>query len=812
MRNISILFIAFLSVFVSTKSFSQAMPVFNDPLRIREVESYTEKLDLSTPQKEAVLQAYDQYVVAFERVREGEIQKFEDLVTDFAERFGFMQFQIPEREEIHTLISKGKRAMKSIERVDNAFFDSIIGMLTETQQRILKRIRNDRELSAYRIIVLEMLKELNKSARPNLTQLVNSVLESESPEIMNVLETYERRMVNLAKDSLDTMIEVIDLALDMVDEMGLRGMKREEMIMMFIEEEKMIDLKAKGDQLLKPLQEQAFEISELNWKTWKQIDSQIDGEFRRPLAIKYFSTGFRDSIKGYANLDRRFEKAFDLGDLSEGQKQELLALRSDYDNRSLSLSTKFAKILVQQWKYRTIDQQSGVASTEYDSAIEQADASREKLVDNTRSRLDGILGASLVAVLDDKKEKKKSKDNFRNDSSAGETETIIIEDDQTVVSLFRGVEIPKPMTSSFATKIASQLGLDDEGEDIVTALFNDYREKYDELHKQMRDQSLSPEQDTTLGFGARLRKRQELTDKASKAIEMLDTAFFDDLAAVTGFARDDRFVLMLEQFRMRKRISRTSSPWGYQGKTLDLVDIFIVEDEPLSLSVQGSALLEKAMLSYRQVADELFMQIAKTEYDMNHISDGMMLANEMDQSASSAKMVANMQMRWRDAFAAIRAAKQALARGNQELVTALLVELPKEDYWALRMHFVKAAYPKIFKDKSDAKTMLAAAVEIPSLDSAQQGEITRMAEQYRSSYWDICESMITINESVAFAESDGKIMTKDDMKRSIEEEKLKFQRSELNDRIRMRLRMVLNEDQIKQVPGLRPTVTASAEK
>ena len=128
------------------------------------------------------------------------------------------------------------------------------------------------------------------------------------------------------------------------------------------------------------------------------------------------------------------------------------------------------------------------------------------------------------------------------------------------------------------------------------------------------------------------------------------------------------------------------------------------------------------------------------------------------------------------------------------------------------MRYVKVAYPRIFKDTGDATTMLKAAQAIATLNPQQQGEITRMESQYAKEYWSICESMIAINEEAAFAESTGKLMSQGDMKRSIDEEKLRFQRSELNDRVRMRLRMTLNEDQVKEVPGLRLTVTAAAEK
>ena len=70
--------------------------------------------------------------------------------------------------------------------------------------------------------------------------------------------------------------------------------------------------------------------------------------------------------------------------------------------------------------------------------------------------------------------------------------------------------------------------------------------------------------------------------------------------------------------------------------------------------------------------------------------------------------------------------------------------------------------------------------------------------------------MIENHKSNASATSGEKMVTKEDMYRQLKLETLRFDRNELNDRVRMRLRMTLNEDQIKNVPGLRPTVTARA--
>ena len=128
------------------------------------------------------------------------------------------------------------------------------------------------------------------------------------------------------------------------------------------------------------------------------------------------------------------------------------------------------------------------------------------------------------------------------------------------------------------------------------------------------------------------------------------------------------------------------------------------------------------------------------------------------------------------------------------------------------MHYVKNAFPEIFKDSGNVTTQLDAAASIQSLNQAQRNELERMASQFNDQYWALCESMIEIEESAAFAGKSEGMMPKGRIKRQINESKLRFERSELNDRIRMRLRMVLTNNQIKEVPGLRPSVTASAEK
>jgi hypothetical protein len=107
--------------------------------------------------------------------------------------------------------------------------------------------------------------------------------------------------------------------------------------------------------------------------------------------------------------------------------------------------------------------------------------------------------------------------------------------------------------------------------------------------------------------------------------------------------------------------------------------------------------------------------------------------------------------------------------------------------------------------------MLTAANAIAGLEPAQASKLASVTDAYRSEYWELCEAMINNHKSNATATSGEGMMNKEDVHRQLRLETLRFERKELNDRLRMRLRMVLQEDQIKEVPGLHPSVATANE-
>jgi hypothetical protein len=217
------------------------------------------------------------------------------------------------------------------------------------------------------------------------------------------------------------------------------------------------------------------------------------------------------------------------------------------------------------------------------------------------------------------------------------------------------------------------------------------------------------------------------------------------------------------------------------------------------------------MQSYHQQVAELHSDLHQARYNLAHMEDAMDLVDDSGNDAANAKMAESIQRRWRDAFVAIRDASKAIVLANQIFMDTLLGKLQEDDYWIVRMKYVRTAFPDIFKDSGDASTMLTAAIAIQDLDPSQRSTLEHLASSYKYDYWNLSEKMVENRQSDSKSDSGEKFFTKEDIQREIRLETLRFQRRELNDRVRMRLRMTLNEGQIKEVPGLHPSVAAARD-
>ena len=138
--------------------------------------------------------------------------------------------------------------------------------------------------------------------------------------------------------------------------------------------------------------------------------------------------------------------------------------------------------------------------------------------------------------------------------------------------------------------------------------------------------------------------------------------------------------------------------------------------------------------------------------------------------------------------------------------------MPESDFWKVRIRVcAKGISGCVQKGFRYLRQCLQQRIAIQNLDATQKSTLESLASTYRYDYWNLCEAMIENHQSNAEASSSEGYVDREDVHRQLQLETLRFQRRELNDRLQMRLRMVLNEDQFKFVPGLRPTVSIGKE-
>jgi len=899
-QQFTIAIIIFLTQFMVNDSASaQSMPVFNDPIKVREIEIMASDLDLTTVQTQAFLELYDLYLDDFERVRKGDVQDFEDELTALAEQFGFMNFDIPPRDQLERLIIEGLRSIKSIQRVDSLFFDEVEGILTENQRGLLKKSRTSREISSYNIFLLPMLSQLNRGMGIRLTPIFDQFDIEINPEVQEILSAYEDKYLRECLSSLELMRQMAYSLLDVIDEMGIRGMDQRAMMMQFANPERIEQLKAKADVLLVPMQAKAHDISQLNWRTWKQLDGLLPENDSSILRKQFFSKTYWSAVQGETRVEKYFDRALNLSGLSEDQQISLQELQNSFNTRWKSRSIKHAQMLGRDRQKKTMSMFLGEIDSEFSDELMQFDEERSDLVETTIARIDSILGSDLAPGLKGKnKQLDKSKGGSNKakgtattkDASSGKQtadasdwngQKIVDADDNFIVeigpeedyeiydqtititnqsgeavktleveseSVFvysstdGGVEknrinavsgrtsseessalqMPDAISPSFPKQASEILNLDASGLTAFSALYDDYRDQYNEKYNELRGIGIALD-DSDSDEMEKYKRVRDINNQAMEFVENLEIRFFEDLITLTGISNEDKNLVMLKRFRERQRLNVDQQ--GQSGfnsddtKAVDLVDLYLFSRKAKSLrsNISGEtySTLLRVLNDYHSSIDDSYRNYLDSSDQFRRTQDAMRMLwrTDGDSGASPSGEVADrMRDRWLEDFTNNRDSKRQYLLANQEFISELLNSINENDYWNVRMVFIREAYPDVFRSADDASQMIAVALTLPSLTPEQMSQLKQYSEQYRFDYWNLCEEMIRLYESNAQAQTQSNAwMNQQDMQREIEKETLRFQRKELYDRAQLMLRMILNDDQIKDIPGLRPSADNAAK-
>ena len=827
----------FILVF-SNNANAQFSSIIDKPIRVLELEWMTESLAMTDEQSEALLELYWPYLEEFSIVKQHEINRFVYAIAELDNSFGLMSNEMLDRKIVEDLITKARRSINAVNRVDSVFFDACSEMLTEQQLRTLQTIRISREQLHYKELVIETLGDINEGARVNMDDLFQSSGASPNEDTELILETYRARYLKKIKEGFGELIKMATLALDMVDELGFTGLNGQEIMQMAMADESvMADFKRRGTILFTPLINKASEISQLNWAAWKKLDSLLAQDKAQQLQRLYFNKSFRGVMRPSYAVSLLFYSALELDAINDEQRAALVALNEEFEDKWKKVSLKHATVLEQSRKEMTFAQATREVGSKYDGELAKRRDEIISFVSSYPDSIYSILGTELTQAMQDKKKTRSwgsGTASYRDGSTEKSTTTMrtndkgetvcvtekvkmkdgkVISKETTVkpyVKRIQGViKIPEKLPQTFPGDCAAVLGFDDSSLFIIESVYDDYQESYRDLYADLEQLGKELHEDREHTASTREKKKKETNIRAAEEVAALDSSFFSDLSAVTGLSRDNKDLLMIEQYRQRQRLLAPDDPLGWRGVAndfIDLVGLYVLSEYAkelrASITEESKKMIAESMQNYHATIFEQHDAFVKAERELNQFQ----YSREYEKDR---KKYLEYKSKWSAAYENYRSTKRNLQQAIQQVMDDILESVPEEDFWTVRLEYVKRAYPDVFKDKKDATDLIDAASQTQMIDASQQNKIEELANSHRYSYWELCEKMIKNYQDAIHETKDNPELVKKENERKLELMNLRHERSELNDLARMQLRLILTDNQIDAVPGLKKSAEGS---
>jgi len=513
----------------------------------------------------------------------------------------------------------------------------------------------------------------------------------------------------------------------------------------------------------------------------------------------------------------------------------LLELQAEFKKTWKKKSEKHARIVDKSRKDKTFAQLIRDVGTNYDVELAKISKENREYVAIIKKKFENIVGdETLQAMKEDRKRNRKytGSATYRDGSSEVSTttykkneegktikttvkvrtkegETILTEKIVVLVSSRDKTNdvVPLPIATTFPAMCTTRFGLDQSGQAIIDSVYNGYREQYEEKYSEFTEAANKVNGDKDLSYGERLKKIEEISLASEVAVSVLDTALFDDLVALTGLEREHSDVMVLEHYRLRERTQVPEVIFGRRSdpsSSVDLVDLFLLseqsEDVREELSEEANEIIYSVLKEYHSQVEMQHQSLADARRALKHVQTAMSLDR---------KNYTLLRTKWADAISVARAASDAMKRANHQVLDDILNQIAEDDYWFVHRAFVKKAHPEVLQDKKEATSLIESAFEITSLNASQKSSLANLSASYKDGYWNICEELIKNSKETSDHEDEVSEADLESLRLNNRGKALRFERSELNDKVRMQLRMILTEGQVVHVSGLRPSAASS---
>ncbi|MCZ6835074.1 MAG: hypothetical protein O7G85_04805, partial [Planctomycetota bacterium] len=409
--------------------------------------------------------------------------------------------------------------------------------------------------------------------------------------------------------------------------------------------------------------------------------------------------------------------------------------------------------------------------------------------------------------------------------------------------------LPGPISSRDLDRYARQLGLSKEMQPILSSMHEDYHDGFEQLQEtrinDVREKSRSlyaidPDtNEVSSPSRGDIEQLYSLRRSALDAIKALDNTFFEDVETILPDDSDSSSNMQRIRFaRQRDIYSRGRDTGGFRmfggrgggvgsrvmsftiggggGSSENVVDLSDLVDE-LQFESEELKLIDAQLSEYETDMTAQFQDAFKTSMRFNEAMDAMRAESTVVTQGGSRResRMGGGEMREIMQTDGRRRGEisQAITSLNRSTLDELERLLSANSMMLLRDAYNRRSFPDIFNDSGSAKAAIDATYNLPDLAPHQQSQLDDIATEFRSGYDQLNQQMVDRKLSESLEQTRGErggrggrggggfdFSAMQERQRAME--KLRFERKDLSDKTRNRIKGFLTEDQKTRLADL----------
>jgi hypothetical protein len=379
----------------------------------------------------------------------------------------------------------------------------------------------------------------------------------------------------------------------------------------------------------------------------------------------------------------------------------------------------------------------------------------------------------------------------------------------------------KPISRDDLAAWSKRLGVPDDSIPLLEILLEDYLAKYAEIEN-------GPLAELGNGGGpfgnpeVPASRQHDLMRDATERLLVLDADFFANLAVALGSSVDAESIARLGNERRRsvhREAMKGEFGFGMIGmnetESFDLATVVAGTSLPdpartaidpllVAYDAEMTPLLESSYARHASAARTVAIEQEKMMRRMEQLPDGNQAQSTVFAGSPDAEAMERQQAAQREMNAANSAVRTAL----EASVTATVAALPDEtSRLALQDAVDRASYPRLFRDPRSAGPRFDAALTLPDLAPANREAIGAARRAWESEWRRITVEMVKASRELVAKASSAKegenqmplLITQQET-----QQRLRFERSEANEKAMRDLKALLTPEQAATVGDLPP--------